>query len=79
MRLFAKKKSARIPPRGCTAADIAVESSTCTGETTAGFRQKGSDVLLEGTLIRSPAELRAYYAQYGFDPPDPLPVIPRKR
>jgi len=78
MHLFHKKTAVLVPPAGCTAADIAVESSICTGETVVGFRCRGSDALLQAALVRTSADLAAYYARYGFAPPASLPPLPKK-
>ena len=48
------KKSAALltPPDGMRETDIALESSTCTGETVIGFRSK--------------ADIETFYKSYGF-------------
>ncbi len=79
MGLFAKKAPAPLlPPAGCTAADIALQSSICTGESLIGFRRKGGGELLDAALVRSEREISAYYARYGFAPPAALPPLPKR-
>ena len=48
------KKSAALltPPDGMRETDIALESSTCTGETVIGFRSKADGHLLNAVVVR---------------------------
>lgn len=73
MRIFANifskhKKSAPTltPPNGLGQADIATESSTCTGETVIGFRSRGDGRLLNAVVVRSRADIEAFYHSYGY-------------
>ena len=59
------KKSAALltPPDGMRETDIALESSTCTGETVIGFRSKADGHLLNAVVVRS---RETFYKSYGF-------------
>ena len=46
--------------------DIALESSTCTGETVIGFRSKADGHLLNAVVVRSRADIETFYKSYGF-------------
>lgn len=68
--LFARKpRTVQTPPQGLGRADIATQSSICTGETIIGFRQPGTDRLLQAVAVRTPQDIRDFYRAYGFDPP----------
>lgn len=56
------KKSAALltPPDGMRETDIALESSTCTGETVIGFRSKADGHLLNAVIVRSRADIEAF-------------------
>ena len=62
------KKSAALltPPDGMRETDIALESSTCTGETVIGFRCKADGHLLNAVVVRSRADIETFYKSYGF-------------
>jgi len=62
------KKSAVLltPPDGMRETDIALESSTCTGETVIGFRSKADGHLLNAVVVRSRADIETFYKSYGF-------------
>lgn len=62
------KKSAALltPPDGMRETDIALESSTCTGETVIGFRSKADGHLLNAVVVRSRADVETFYKSYGF-------------
>ncbi len=62
------KKSAALltPPDGMRETDIALESSTCTGETVIGFRSKADGHLLNAVVVRSRADIETFYKSYGF-------------
>ena len=47
-----KTCAALQPPPGLGPADIATQSSICTGETIIGFRQPGTDRLLQAVVVR---------------------------
>lgn len=61
-----KKPAPLIPPAGYCAADIATQSSICTGETLIGFLERGTGKLLCAALVRTPEDITAYYRRYGF-------------
>lgn len=54
------------PPDGMQEADIALESSICTGETVIGFRSKADGRLLNAVAVRNRADIAAFYRSYGF-------------
>ncbi len=47
----------------------AVRVSICTGERTAGFREKGTGLFREDMLIRDDADLEEFRRRYGIDGP----------
>ena len=62
-----KKPAALLTPPDCMReTDIALESSTCTGETVIGFRSKADGHLLNAVVVRSRADIEAFYKGYGF-------------
>jgi len=65
---YGHKKSAALltPPDGMRETDIALESSTCTGETVIGFRSKADGHLLNAVVVRSRADIETFYKSYGF-------------
>ncbi len=64
--MFKKKKAAPLPlPDGFTAGDIKTESSICTGETTIGFYSRETNRLTYAELVKTEADIDAYYAKYG--------------
>ena len=64
--MFGKKKTNPQPlPEGFTAEDIKTESSICTGETTIGFYRKDTKRLAFDELVKTEADIDAYYAKYG--------------
>lgn len=52
-----KTCAALQPPPGLGPADIATQSSICTGETIIGFRQPGTDRLLQAVVVHSPQDV----------------------
>ena len=64
-----KEPERRTPPEGLGVEDIATEPSICTGETIIGFRDPKTKTLAQAVVVRSPADLRAFYAAYGYEPP----------
>ena len=66
MGLFGKKKQQpeRIP-EGFSAADIRIESSTCTGEKTIGFYSVSEKKLLYAELVRTEEDIDRFYRRYG--------------
>lgn len=66
MGLFGKKQPhADKLPEGFTADDIRTESSICTGETTIGFYDPADKKLHYAELVKSKADIDAFYAKYG--------------
>ena len=65
---FPKKHTREPLPEGFTAQDIRVESSTCTGERTIGFYDRGQKRLIRVELVRSAADIAAFYRRYGLTP-----------
>lgn len=65
MRLFGKK--ATIPHEAYDPEQLTpvIRSSICTGEKTAGFREKATGRFREVMLISSPADLAAFRERYG--------------
>ena len=64
--MFGKKKTKPLPlPEGYRAEDIKMESSICTGETTIGFYNKEKKRLAFAELVKSEADIDAYYEKYG--------------
>lgn len=62
-----KKSTALLtPPDSMRETDIALESSTCTGETVIGFRSKADGHLLNAVVVRSRADIETFYKSYGF-------------
>ena len=56
-----KTCAALQPPSGLGPADIAMQSSICTGETIIGFRQPGTDRLLQAVVVHSPQDVADFY------------------
>ena len=67
MKLFHRKKESLPIPEPFTAADIRTEASTCTGERTIGFYDRGAHRLRYAELVRSEQDIRDFYAKYGAD------------
>lgn len=65
MNLFHKKPKHLPIPDGFTPESIRIESSTCTGETTIGFYSPSEKRLCFAELVRSEADVDAFYAKYG--------------
>lgn len=64
MGLFGCKKTLAVP-KGFTADDIRVESSTCTGERTIGFFSRETGRLMYAELVISDSDIDAFYKKYG--------------
>ena len=64
MRLFSRKTAPRelYDPEKLTPV---IRSSICTGEKTAGFREKETGRFREVMLISTPADLAAFRERYG--------------
>lgn len=67
-----KEPERRTPPEGLGIENIATESSICTGETIIGFHNPKTKALEQAVVVRTPADLRAFYAAYGYEPPEGL-------
>ena len=76
---YAERKAGEAlqPPPGLGPADIATQSSICTGETIIGFRQPGTDRLLQAVVVHSPQDVANFYRSYGFSAPEGENSIPR--
>ena len=70
--LFHRKKETLPIPEPFTAADIRTEASTCTGERTIGFYDRGAHRLRYAELVRSVQDIRDFYAKYGADLDDSI-------
>lgn len=65
MKLFHRKKETLPIPEPFTEADIRTESSTCTGERTIGFYDRGAHRLRYAELVQSEQDIRDFYFKYG--------------
>ena len=70
LRESAKNTTILPLPDGCTPEQIQIESSICTGETTIGFYDAAEKKLRYAELVKTPADIAAFYARYGLTPPD---------
>ena len=59
-----KNRSQKLPD-GFTEADIRIESSICTGETTIGFFSRTENKLMFAELVESEADIDKFYKRYG--------------
>ena len=64
MRIFQKRVKSQAIPDRFTAADIRMESSTCTGETVIGFYDAAEKRLCYAELVRNEADVAAFYRKY---------------
>lgn len=64
-----RKQAVQTPPDGMTKADIATQSSTCTGETLIGFLDPHTGRLLQAVVVRTPEDIAAFYRKYGYETP----------
>ena len=64
-------------PPGQGPAAAATRRSICTGETIIGFRQPGTDRLLQAVVVHSPKDVADFYRSYGFSAPEGENSIPR--
>lgn len=71
-----KTGSVLRPPQGLGPADIATQSSICTGETIIGFRQPGTDRLLQAVVVHSAQDIADFYRSHGFSVPEGESSIP---
>ena len=65
MRLFGKKPAVSRESYDSSRLTPVIRSSICTGEKTAGFREKETGRFREVMLIRSPADLALFREKYG--------------
>ncbi len=65
MKLFHRKKESLPIPEPFTVADIRTEASTCTGERTIGFYDRGAHRLRYAELVRAEQDIRDFYEKYG--------------
>ena len=49
--------------------EVRVQSSTCTGEKTIGFYNRNTRELMYIELVRSGADIDAFYEKYGIERP----------
>ena len=63
MHFFSHKKPILPLPDGCTPEQIQIESSICTGETTIGFYDAAEKKLRYAELVKTPADIAAFYAR----------------
>ena len=69
MSLIRRKKPALPIPEPDRAEDVRVESSTCTGERTIGFYDKGKKMLMFAELVQSDEDISRFYKKYGISRP----------
>ncbi|MBQ8160850.1 MAG: aspartate dehydrogenase [Clostridia bacterium] len=67
MPLFLRKKQSPTLTYDQERLEPILRSSICTGETTAGFLEKGTGHYTEVCLIRSPGDLAAFRQKYGIE------------
>ncbi len=69
MNIFSRpSKHKEIPPE-CAGMEVKVQSSTCTGEKTIGFYNRNTRELMYIELVRSQADIDAFYEKYGIEKP----------
>ena len=66
--MFGKKKQS-LPTFDPQAQEPVLKRSICTGETTAGFKDRKTGHYHEVMLIRTPKDLAAFMKQYGISEP----------
>lgn len=64
MSIF-KKKTAAAVPKECEGMEVKIQSSTCTGEKTIGFFNRADGKLMYSELVRTQADIDAFYEKYG--------------
>ena len=67
---FHKTPKLLTPPSGFGIGNVRTESSICTGETTIGFYDPAAGKLLCAVVVRTPADMDAFYASYGWKRPE---------
>lgn len=60
-----RKNAPRSIPKECEGMEVRVQSSTCTGEKTIGFFDRKQNRLLYTELVRTQADIDAFYERYG--------------
>ena len=65
-KIFRQAQPVLTPPENLQKTDIALESSTCTGETLIGFRSKSDGRLLNAVVVRSRQDIETFYKSYGY-------------
>lgn len=68
MSIFSQRKKLAVPEE-CAGMEIKVQSSACTGEKTIGFLDRATGELRYSELVRSQAEIAAFYEKYGLEAP----------
>ncbi len=64
MGIFKRKLTLPVP-KECEGMEIKIQSSTCTGEKTIGFSDRRTGELRYPELVRSQADIEAFYEKYG--------------
>lgn len=67
---FHRKREPLTPPPGFGIGDVRTESSICTGGTTIGFYDPAAGKLLCAVVARTPVDIDAFYASYGWQRPE---------
>ena len=67
---FHKSPKPLTPPAGFGIGDVRTESSICTGETTIGFYDPAAGKLLCAVVVRTQADIDAFFASYGWKRPE---------
>lgn len=65
MSIFGKKKTFVPVPEECKDMEIKIQSSACTGEKTIGFLDRRTGELKYPELVRTQADIDAFYEKYG--------------
>lgn len=65
MSIFGKKKTCVPIPEECKDMEIKIQSSACTGEKTIGFLDRRTGELKYPELVRTQADIDAFYEKYG--------------
>ena len=72
-----KTCAALQPPPGLGPADIATQTSSCTGENQKGVPHPRPDRHLQAVVVHSPQDVADFYRSYGFSAPEGENSIPR--
>lgn len=73
MSIFRKKRTTMPVPEECKCMEIKIQSSACTGEKTIGFLNRVTGELEYTELVRTQADIDAFYEKYGQTPPQAKP------